>query len=103
MQMDVTDMIGLEVYTGNALLVGSVKDVILDTEEYAVSGLYVQHPNPRLVEGSINIAIPFRWVRSVGDIIVLKFFPKYIKTGKGPKKAEEMAEEAQIDDDLQVS
>jgi sporulation protein YlmC with PRC-barrel domain len=101
--MDVTDMIGLEVYTGSALLVGSVKDVILDTEEYAVSGLYLQHPNPRLVEGSTNIAIPFRWVRSVGDIIVLKFFPKYIRTGKNPEKGAEKGEEAQLDDDLQVS
>ncbi len=99
MQMDVTDMIGLEIYTSNAFLVGSVKDVILDTEEYAVSGLYVQHPNPRLVEGSTNIAVPYRWVKSVGDIIVLRFFPKYIRTGKGPTKEEE----AQLDEEDQVS
>ncbi len=88
MLTDVLDLIGMEVYTDNGILVGSVKDIIIDTDAYKVESIYIERPNPLLIEGGVNIAIPYRWVSSVGDIIVLRFFPRYVKTGYGGKKEE---------------
>ncbi|RLF49601.1 MAG: photosystem reaction center subunit H [Thermoplasmata archaeon] len=96
MLMDISDIIGLEVYTDKAILVGMVKDVIIDIDKNQVYALYVEKPNPLLVEGGINIAIPYRWVASIGDIVVLRYFPRYIRTGYGKggvAKEEEKTEE----------
>ena len=80
MLMDITEIVGLEVYTEKAILVGTVKDVILNTEDHDVDSIYIEHPNPLVIQGGINVAIPFRWIYSIGDIIVLRYFPRYVKT-----------------------
>ena len=77
----ISDLIGLSVYTEGSIHVGTVSDVIIDTETYCVDSIFVDKPNPLLVEGSIAIGIPFRWIGAVGDIILLNHFPKYIRTG----------------------
>jgi hypothetical protein len=46
-------------------------------------GTFPNHEaNPLLVEDSRNVAVPFRWVSSVGDIILLRFFPKRVSIKK---------------------
>lgn len=85
MLTEVTDIVGSEVYTPNAVYVGNVKDVIMDLEAKRIDGLFIESPNPALIEGSVNVSIPFRWVSAAGDVIVLRYFPGYIRTGvKGP-------------------
>jgi len=39
--------------------------------------------NPLLVEGSRAVSVPYRWVQSVGDIVVLRYFPKRVSLKKG--------------------
>lgn len=86
---EITDIIGCEVYTNDAVYVGNVKDVILEVDEKKMEGLFIERPNPALVEGSVNISIPFRWVNAVGDVVVLRYFPQFVKTGvKGAEDAE---------------
>ena len=85
MLAEITDIVGCEVYTPSAVYVGSVKDVVLDLQGKRIDGLFIDRPNPTLVEGSVSINIPFRWVSSAGDIVVLRYFPGFIRTGvKGP-------------------
>ena len=77
----ITELIGLSVYTEGSQHVGTVTDIIIDTEKYCVDSVYIEKPNPLLVENSIAIGVPFRWIGAVGDIVILRHFPRYIRTG----------------------
>src|SRR5207244_263502 len=44
---------------------------------------FVGETNPLLVEGSRAVSVPYRWVQSVGDIVVLRYFPKRVSLRKG--------------------
>ena len=44
-------------------------------ESTSITHLFVTSPPPQIVEDSIHIAIPYV-VRSVGDVAVLRWFPK---------------------------
>ena len=74
---EVTQLIGLQIYTRNGVDIGTVANIIVDvgTGSKKADALYVEEPNPALVEAAHSISIPFRWVQSIGDIIVLKHFP----------------------------
>ncbi len=82
---EVTSFLKLPVYTREGLYVGHVKNVFLEVEEKRIGSLLVTNTNPALVEGSVDIAVPYRWVNSVGDIIILSNFPGKIVTKKKEK------------------
>ena len=66
---------GLEIYTPQGIFVGVADEVILEISEMRASGLFVADANPVLVDENISINIPFRWIQSIGDIIILNRFP----------------------------
>ena len=69
------NLIGLEVYTPNGIFVGIVNNLLMDPENNKVDGLFLGSSSPVLVDGGAPLNIPFRWVQSVGDIIILRAFP----------------------------
>lgn len=91
---EVSELIGVQVYTNRGIFLGNVNNLIVDIDGARVDGLFITDTNPLLVEDSRNIAVPFRWVSSVGDIILLRFFPKRVtvKRAPTPAKAGEAAE-----------
>ena len=65
--------------------------MVVDVENGQVDGVFVGETNPLLVEGSKAVSVPYRWVQSVGDIVILKYFPKRVSLKKGapsPKTSE---------------
>jgi len=86
---EVTSFLKLPVYTREGTYVGHVRNVFIDMDEKRVSSLLVTNTNPSLVEGTVDVAVPYRWVNSVGDIVILSHFPERVTT----KKKEETAEE----------
>jgi len=54
-----------------------------------VDGVFVGETNPLLVEGSKAVSVPYRWVQSVGDIVILRYFPKRVSLKKAPTKQPE--------------
>ena len=66
---------GLEIYAPNGIFVGVVDEIILNISEMKAESLFVSSANPALVDDDISIAIPMRWIQSVGDIIILNAFP----------------------------
>jgi len=91
---EVSELIGVQVYTNRGVFLGNVNNLIVDIDGCRVDGLFITDTNPLLVEDSRNIAVPFRWVSSVGDIILLRFFPKRVtvKRALTAAKADEAAE-----------
>jgi sporulation protein YlmC with PRC-barrel domain len=80
---EISEVIGLQVYTHDGIFLGNVNNLIVNVENSTVERLFIGEPNPLLVEGSRSVAVPYRWIQSVGDIIILKYFPKRVGLKKG--------------------
>ena len=93
---EVTSFLKLPVYTRGGTYVGHVKNVFFDMDEKRVSSLLVTNTNPTIVEGTVDVAIPYRWVNAVGDIVILSYFPERVET----KKKKEQTEEESSDIDV---
>ncbi len=80
MRAELTSILGLNVYTDRGKYVGKVNDVVLDANEKKITGLAVSNLNPDLFDvQSKGIIIPYRWVISVGDVVVIKQVASYFK------------------------
>jgi len=82
MLQEVSELIGLQVYTKDGIFLGNVNNVILDLEKHRIEGVFIASTNPLLVEGARSVSVPFRWIRDVGDIILLRYFPSRITVRK---------------------
>ncbi|MCL5407956.1 MAG: PRC-barrel domain-containing protein [Candidatus Thermoplasmatota archaeon] len=78
METDVTNLIGLEIFSDRGYRLGSVNDVTVDFDTQTIYGLYVERTNDGLVEDGVSVLVPYRWVRAVGDVIILKRFPTFV-------------------------
>ncbi len=67
---------GLEIYTPKGIFVGIVDEVLLDIPNMRADGLFVADANPVLVKENTSINIPFRWIQSIGDVVILSRFPE---------------------------
>jgi len=86
---EVTSFLKLPVYTRSGDYIGHVRNVFLDLQDKRVSSLLVTNTNSAIVEGSVDVAVPYRWVNAVGDIVILSYFPERVTTQKKEEKTEE--------------
>jgi sporulation protein YlmC with PRC-barrel domain len=87
---EVTNFLKLPVYTRNGDYIGQVHNVFLDMDDKRVNSLLVTNTNPSYVDGSVDVAIPYRWVNAVGDIVILSYFPDKVTTKKQETEETEM-------------
>ena len=92
---EATELIGLQCYTPNGVFLGTVNNLVIDIENKKVDGLFISETNPLLVEDSKAVNVPYRWIQAVGDVVVLKYFPKRVTAGKKPAKAQAKKPEAE--------
>ena len=86
---EISELIGLQVYTSKGIYLGNVNNIIIDINTAKVEGLFISETNPLLVEDSKNVSVPFRWIQSVGDVVILRFFPGRVAVKTEPEAAEE--------------
>lgn len=71
----ISSLIGREVYTTSGIFVGEVEDIDLNLETRAAEELAISPVNTDLfglfADGYQGVGVPYRWVRSVGDIILV--------------------------------
>jgi len=94
MLVEMTELLGRQVYTPDGRLLGDVDNVIVDVEAAKVDGLYIDETSPMLVEDSRPTNVPYRWVSAVNDVVLLKYFPRRVsvkKTGARAPKEEASA------------
>ena len=93
MLTEITELIGLDVYTNKGYYLGKIEDVSLDIDNQTAYGLYIPKPNPLLVEDGVSILVPYRGGKAVGTIVILKKFPDYVSlsTSKSEKTEEKKA------------
>jgi sporulation protein YlmC with PRC-barrel domain len=83
---EASELIGLQVYTNQGIFLGNISNLVVEVDENKVQGLFISNTNPLLVEGSKSVNVPFRWISSVGDIVILKYFPKRVALKRGAAK-----------------
>jgi sporulation protein YlmC with PRC-barrel domain len=87
---EITALVGREVYSNNGVFVGEVEDVRLDLGAEQVTGLALSDLNKELFQGNIEggkgVMVPYRWVRAVGDVILIN---DIIERLRGPEESEE--------------
>ena len=83
---EVTDIYDLEVFTHKGIFLGIVQEVMIDTSTRKVYELILRDTNPTLVEESRSLAIPYRWVRSISNVVLLRYFPGKVKIKRGGRQ-----------------
>ena len=92
MLTEVSEIIGLQVYTKEGTFLGNVNNVIIDIDKQKVNGVFVSGTNPILVEGGRNVSVPYRWIQCIGDVILLRYFPKKVRVRADKPLTEELLE-----------
>lgn len=77
---EASEIIGMEIYAPNGIFVGKVSELVMDPDIRSVTGIIVSNPSPVVADKGVIIKIPYRWVQAVGDIIILKTFPTFVKS-----------------------
>lgn len=82
MLVEMTELIGRQVYTQDGRFLGDVANIVVDVESARVDGLFIAETNQLLVEDSKSVNVPYRWVSAVNDVVLLKYFPKRVSVKK---------------------
>jgi len=74
MRNQITELFELKVYTEKSVLVGEVEDVLIDIESKKMESVVVGKLNQQMVDikNYKGLKIPFRIIRSIGDIILIR-------------------------------
>jgi sporulation protein YlmC with PRC-barrel domain len=95
---ELTSFLKLPVYTREGTFIGHVRNIFIDMDEKRVSSLLITNTNPAIVEGNVDVAVPYRWVNAIGDIVLLSHFPDKVATKKKEvKKEDKESSESDID------
>ncbi len=78
----VSEIMGMQVFTPGGIYLGNVDNLVMDMDVCAINGIFIHETNPVLVDGSRSINIPYRWIQSIGDVVILKYFPKRVTVAK---------------------
>lgn len=82
---EITSLVGREVYSNNGVFVGEVEDVRLDLDAESVTGLALAELNSELFAGRVDpgkgVIVPYRWVRAVGDVVLVNDVIERLDTG----------------------
>ena len=82
MMLEVTDLAGKYVFTPNGLQLGEVLDLVMDLRKCELYAMSIGNTNPEIVTDGRPVLVPFRWVNSISDIIVLRYFPSKVRISK---------------------
>ena len=77
---EASEIIGMEIYAPNGIFVGKVSELVMDPDIRSITGIIVSNPSPVFADKGVILKIPFKWVQGIGDIIILKVFPTFIKS-----------------------
>ena len=75
-ERNLSDLSGLHVYLPDGRRLGMVHDAVVEHANLWCTHLFVTETSEELVEGSIHVAVPWRWIRSIGDVVILRWFPE---------------------------
>ncbi|AKB42703.1 MAG TPA: PRC-barrel domain-containing protein [Methanosarcina vacuolata] len=73
MRAELTSLFGLNVYTNAGVYVGKLQDLVIDIEDQKITGLAISDINRELFDLTTRgVIIPYRWVITAADIIIVR-------------------------------
>lgn len=90
MEIELSSLYGLDLYTDRGIRVGKIEDVTVDIKEKRISGLAVKNVNPNAfnVGKRKGVIIPYRWVTAIGDIVLIKHVKVRVKESETEEETE---------------
>jgi len=92
---EITTLVGREVYSNNGVFVGEVEDIRLNLDKQSVTGLALHQLNTELFDAetrrSRGVIIPYRWVRAVGDVVIVNDIVERLHQPEADEDEEEVA------------
>ena len=89
---EITTLVGREVYSNNGVFVGEVEDLRLDLDQQAVTGLALHQVNTELFDDEVRtsrgVILPYRWVRAVGDVVIVNDIVERLHTPDSDEEEE---------------
>ena len=83
---EITSLVGREVYTNTGVFLGEVEDLQLNLDSQDVTGLALHELNRELFADELatarGVIVPYRWVQSVGDVVVVSDIVERIQEQK---------------------
>ncbi len=80
---EISSVLGLKVYTDEGRYVGKIADLSIDVDGRQVKGLAIVDVNRLLIETRASgVIVPYRLVKAVGDIVIIKDVFKKIEKKK---------------------
>ncbi|MGB8312746.1 MAG: PRC-barrel domain-containing protein [Halobacteriota archaeon] len=87
MRIELTQIMDLNVYTDKGEYIGKVEDIKIDTNEKKVTGIVVGDVNHNLFDIKYRfIVIPYRFAKSIADIILVSSVVKTLISRAKPKE-----------------
>jgi len=91
---EITSLVGREVYSNTGVFIGEVEDLRLDLDSEEVTGLALHELNRELFAGEARkargVILPYRWVQSVGDVVIVNDLVERIQQAKTDEEEEEV-------------
>ena len=86
MKRPISRLFGMSVYSEKAQYLGKVDDVVLDVTNKKVSGLALTEVNLDVIDTKnyTGVIIPYRLVKEVGDIVLVRYIPGVFKIPDAP-------------------
>lgn len=77
----ISELFDMHVYSEKAVYLGRVQDVVLDVTNKKISGLALTEINKNVIDikNFGGVIIPYRLVKDVGDIIIVRHLPQVFK------------------------
>lgn len=86
---EISTLFGLRVYTDEGRFIGIISDVIIDLDRRQIRGLALSEFNRTLIDSKApGVILPYRLVKSVGDIVIIKDVFKRKKKDEEEKELE---------------
>ena len=87
-----TELYGKEVFTDKGMYCGRVADVQVDLRRFRVRALIIEAERgtylSEIVGGKKGVILPYQFVSSIGDVIIIKHIPSSISTRETEEKEE---------------
>lgn len=86
MMWQISELFKRKVYSDKAIYLGDVEDVVLDVSNKKISGLALTNVNTGALDIKTyqGVVIPYRIVKEVGDIILVRHIPGAFKVSEEP-------------------
>ena len=91
---EITSLVGREVYSNNGVFLGEVEDLRLDLDTQQVTGLALADLTRELfareAAAARGVIVPYRWVQSVGDVVITSDIVERVQQEKEDDGEEEV-------------